>query len=101
MAPSGTCWETWSGRHSRCHPWATAPPAELPRIVLGVGAIDRGWSKVKIEPFVGDLTWARGRIPTPHGDLHVGWTRDEPGIALDVDVPDGVVADIYQRHLSA
>jgi hypothetical protein len=110
MASSGTCWETWSGRHSRCHPWATAPTAELPRIVLGVGAIDHGWSSVQIDPYVGDLTWARGRVPLPHGELRVAWTREEAGIAMDLDVPDGVVADVrgerlpagaHQRHLSA
>lgn len=99
MAPSGTCWETWSGRHSRCHPWATAPTAQLPRIVLGVKGIERGWSKVHIDPFVGELTWARGRIPTPHGEMAIAWTRDEAGIALEVDVPDGVVAELRGGEL--
>jgi alpha-L-rhamnosidase len=99
MAPSGTCWETWSGRHSRCHPWATAPTAELPRIVLGVNAIERGWSKVHIDPFVGDLTWARGCVPTPHGDMRVSWSRDEAGIALDLNVPDGVVVELRGGEL--
>jgi alpha-L-rhamnosidase len=99
MAPSGTCWETWSGRQSRCHPWATAPTAELPRMVLGVAPTMPGWTKLRIDPYVGDLTWARGRVPIPHGVIGVSWIRDDAGVALEVDLPDGVVAELRDGEL--
>jgi len=109
MATSGTCWETWSGRQSRCHPWATAPTAELPRIVLGVAQLEPGWGRFHIDPFIGDLAWARGRVPTPHGIVGVSWNRDDTGIAVEVDVPEGAVAELrdgeqlgagtHSRHL--
>lgn len=94
MAASGTCWETWSGRQSRCHPWATAPTAELPRIVLGVAPLEPGWSKLRIDPFLGDLAWARGRIPTPSGVVGVSWRRDDTGALAEIELPEGVVAQL-------
>ena len=92
MVESGTCWETWSGRHSRCHPWSTAPTAELPRILLGVRPIVRGWSKVRIDPVAGGLDWARGRVPTPRGAIGIGWTREDAGLRLELDLPAGIQA---------
>ena len=92
MATSGTCWETWSGRQSRCHPWATAPTAELPRIVLGLAPAAPGWAQARIDPYPGDLAWARGRVLTPNGVIGVSWTRERQALALEVDVPQGIVA---------
>lgn len=92
MVESGTCWETWSGRQSRCHPWATAPTAELPRIVLGVAPTAPGWSMLGIDPYVGNLSWARGRVPTPHGVVGVSWVRTDSDLAIEVEVPAGVTA---------
>lgn len=94
MTESGTCWETWSGRHSRCHPWATAPAAELPRIVLGAEPGAPGWTRVRIDPFTGDLAWARGRVPTPRGVIAVSWSRDARGMDLEVELPEGMAAEL-------
>jgi hypothetical protein len=91
MASSGTVWETWSGRHSRCHPWAAAPTAALPRLVLGVRPRGTGGRHVAVRPaFVGD--WARGRVPLACGDLAVAWQREGTRIELQVTVPPGVEA---------
>ena len=94
MAESGTCWETWSGHHSRCHPWSTAPTAELPRILLGVRPLTPGFARVRIEPYPGALTWARGRVPTSHGTIGIGWTREGAGLRLELDLPAGVQAEL-------
>lgn len=94
MAESGTCWETWSGRQSRCHPWAAAPTVELPRVILGAAPLEAGWRTVRIDPFISDLAWARGSIPTPHGAIAVEWSRHDRGIALELDVPDGMTAEL-------
>ena len=92
--PGGTCWETWSGRHSRCHPWATGPTAELPRILLGVRPLAPGFSRVRIEPYPGTLTWARGRVPTPRGEIAVSWTREGAELALETEIPAGITAEL-------
>lgn len=94
MADSGTCWETWSGRHSRCHPWATAPAAELPRILLGVEPAEPGWGRVRVAPFFGDLAWARGRVPTPHGVIAASWSRSGDNVDLEMELPVGTTAEL-------
>ena len=101
MAETGTCWETWSGHHSRCHPWSTAPAAELPRMLLGVRPIVRGWSNVRIDPVTGGFDWARGRVPTPHGVIHIGWTREDAGLRVELDLPAGIRADLPSGALVA
>ncbi|HEY65698.1 MAG TPA: alpha-L-rhamnosidase, partial [Caldilineae bacterium] len=38
------------------------------------------------------LTWARGRFPTPHGEIAVAWERSEGRFELTVGLPQGVEA---------
>jgi len=47
-----------------------------------------------IRPRVCDLAWAKGKVPTPHGDVEVAWTWAENKIALNVTVPPGTQADV-------
>jgi hypothetical protein len=78
-------------RHSLCHGWATGPTAWLSRHVLGVEPLEPGFKKVRIEPHLGDLEWARGTVPTPHGPITVHHTRRADGtVASSVKAPAGV-----------
>jgi hypothetical protein len=40
-----------------------------------------------VVPHPGDLTWAEGRVPTPHGDLTASWRSTNDGFALRVTAP--------------
>ena len=68
-----TFWELWdvtdpqAGSPSRCHAWSASPLYHLSEQVLGVQQIDPGWRRAKIAPVCGDLDYARGTVPTPHG----------------------------------
>lgn len=78
-------------RHSLCHGWASGPTAWLSHHVLGVEILEPGCSKVRITPHLGDLEWAEGTFPTPHGPIRVRHERQADGsIHTDVTVPDGV-----------
>lgn len=78
-------------RHSLCHGWASGPTAWLSHHVLGVEIIEPGCSKVRITPHLGDLEWAEGTFPTPHGSIHVRHEKQADGsIHTDVTVPEGV-----------
>lgn len=95
-----SCWETYPGStvstaervtRSHCHAWSAAPAAFLPERVLGIEQREPGFARVRIDPYPGDLRWARGRIPLPTGGhLCVEWTREGDG-PLDVVVtaPEG------------
>ena len=44
-------------------------------------------------PHPGDLEWAQGRVPTPHGAVRAEWRREgDERFRLELDVPDGTVA---------
>lgn len=100
-----TCWETYPGStvstpqrltRSHCHAWSAAPAAFLPERVLGILPTAPGFRRVRIEPFAGDLAWARGRVPLPSGQtVDVAWTRGDDGV-LDVTVtaPEGVQLEL-------
>ena len=81
------CYKGW--RHSLCHGWAAGPTAWLSQHVLGVEVFDGG-SKVRLTPHLGDLEWARGTFPTPHGPLKVSHRRVNGEIETEFEVPDGV-----------
>ncbi len=72
-------------RHSLCHGWASGPAAWLSRHVLGVTPAEPGFKKVKIDPFLGDLDWAEGTIPTPTGYIKIRCDKNPDGtIKTDV-----------------
>ena len=74
---------------SFCHAWSAAPTYALPACVLGVTPLAPGFSEVAIAPQPGDLAWARGDVPTPHGIVHVEWTRADGRFTLRINLPAG------------
>ena len=59
-------------------------------------AADRrpGSRRFAVRPTLCDLTWAKGSVPTPHGDVAVSWKLGEDKLQLDVTVPAGTEADV-------
>jgi hypothetical protein len=78
-------------RHSLCHGWASGPTAWLSEHVLGIKVLEPGCTKVRIQPQLGDLQWARGTFPTPRGLIRVSHTRQPDGtIESTIETPPGV-----------
>ncbi len=77
-------------RHSLCHGWASGPTSWLSQHVLGVNVLEGG-EKVKIEPHLGDLEWAKGSFPTKYGVLKVSHKKNADGtIKTEIDAPQGL-----------
>lgn len=75
-------------RHSLCHGWASGPTAWLSEFVLGVQPLDPGCQRVRITPQLGDLAWAEGSYPTPHGLIKLRHERNSAGqIYTTVEAP--------------
>ncbi|MFJ5269855.1 alpha-L-rhamnosidase C-terminal domain-containing protein [Streptomyces sp. NPDC088358] len=102
---TGTMWENISGRDgtpglgagaSLSHGWSTAPTSALSSYVLGVRPDTAGYTSWTVQPHPGDLAWARGSVPTPHGDIGVHWTArtGEDRFTLTVDAPKGTSGTI-------
>ena len=93
-----TCWETlptagsrWPTR-SHCHAWSSAPAYALPVYVLGVKPIEPGFRRFELNPFLDDLKWASGTVPTPYGDIKVDLRREGSSLMATLTVPNGTEA---------
>jgi alpha-L-rhamnosidase len=102
---TGTMWENVAGdtgqpglgnTTSLSHGWSTAPVGALSGYVLGAQPVTAGYATWTVQPHPGDLSWAEGRVPTPHGALSVAWSS-EPGVgqfSTQVTSPGGTTGTI-------
>ena len=74
---------------SLAHPWSAGATALLTNEVLGVTPVAPGFAEWRLEPHPGDLRWAQGRVPTPHGAIRVRWMQHRGRLAVHVAVPRG------------
>lgn len=85
----GYCYQGY--RHSFCHGWAAGVTPWLSENVLGIQVLEPGCKKVKVEPHLGNLEWAKGAYPTPYGIIRVSHEKQADGtIRTKVDAPEGV-----------
>ena len=76
------------------HGWCSTPLVQMSQRVLGVEPTAPGFTTMRIRPHVGDLTWAKGKVPTPRGDVEISWKWAEGKIFLDATIPDGAEAEV-------
>ncbi len=97
MLESGTTitWEAWDQKFKPNqdwnHAWGAAPANLFPRFVLGVQALEPGWTRAVVRPYPGSLRQAEGKVPTPRGPVRVGWTAGA-SFRLTLDLPAGMAA---------
>jgi len=86
-----TTWpeEPWLAR-SFCHAWSCTPLYEYLAEVLGIKPDAPGFDRVRIEPKPFGLTWAKGHVPTRHGDIGVAWRLEAGEFRVNVALPAGV-----------
>jgi alpha-L-rhamnosidase len=94
---AGTMWELvntdgtpgFGSFTSLSHGWASTPASALPGYVLGIQPSSPGYRTWTVQPHPGDLSWAEGQAPTPHGPLAVQWGQRHGRFAVDVTAPAG------------
>lgn len=77
---------------SLAHGWAAGPTVSMTTHVLGVNPVADGFARFDVAPHPGDLRWAEGTVPTPHGDVDVAWDSSDRGFAASLTVPSGTEA---------
>jgi hypothetical protein len=102
--PSLTMWEgigadglPYEGAFtSMAHGWSTGIVPALSNYVLGVIPTGPGFSAWSVKPMPGDVTWAKGQVPTPNGPINVFWyTNADFGLFfLNVNSPAGTTGTI-------
>lgn len=89
----GTLQEFWTapaGASSRCHGWSASPTYDLTSYVLGVRPAAPGFTRAVVDPYLGPLRRASGRVPTPHGWITVSVDGD----GIEVDAPETITVDV-------
>jgi hypothetical protein len=75
---------------SDCHAWGSSPNIEFFRTVLGIDSDAPGFTKVKIEPRLGDLKNVSGEIPHPAGKLGVKYVNSGSQWNAEISLPSKV-----------
>jgi hypothetical protein len=71
------------------HGWSSGAAPVLTSFVLGVQPASPGFTTFTVTPHPGDLDFARGDVPTPHGTIHVSWRMTNGQPLVTVDAPAG------------
>ncbi|EYE90739.1 Six-hairpin glycosidase [Aspergillus ruber CBS 135680] len=84
---------------SHAHPWGAAPTYVFTEYVLGIQSVTPGFKEWAFRPALLDVevSWARGRVPTPFGTIRGGWTVDRAKGHLDLNVcaPEGTKGTVW------
>ncbi|MET3977465.1 alpha-L-rhamnosidase [Mucilaginibacter sp. UYP25] len=85
-----TTWAEYSDiatSRSDCHAWGSSPNVEFFRTVLGVDSYAPGFTKIKIEPHLGNLTNVSGEVPHPVGNVAVKYILQGGKWKININLP--------------
>jgi alpha-L-rhamnosidase len=106
MMGATTIWERWDsmlpdgsinpGEMTSFNHYALGAVADwMHRVVGGIAPAAPGYSRVRIAPQPGgDLSWAKTSLQTPHGLIQVAWEIVDGELKVDVELPEGVTAEL-------
>ncbi len=86
-----TTWAEDSGverARSDCHAWGASPNIEFFRVILGIDSDAPGFSKVKIEPHLGDIKEIGGEMPHPNGIIKVHYAKSRDKLKTVISLPE-------------
>jgi hypothetical protein len=99
--PGNTVWEATGsngdianyeqGYSSMAHGWAAGAAPALTNELVGVSPTADGFARYDVVPHPGDVEWAKGKVPTPHGAIDASWDQRDGSFTLRVDAPHGTV----------
>ncbi len=73
---------------SDCHAWSASPNYDFLATICGIEPAKPGFRSVRIAPALGPLTWAKGTLPHPQGQIQVSFKRkDAGGIEAEITLP--------------
>jgi hypothetical protein len=101
--PGATDWEKIelngvpSAVDSTAHAWGTGATSALSEYVLGVSPSAPGYATWTVMPHPGNIAWSAGNVPTPHGELGVGWRQGTKGSSfrLTLSAPHGTTGSVW------
>jgi hypothetical protein len=97
-AGTTTLWESFTPNASLCHGFSATPVYQLSRHCLGVIPEAPGFARFSVRPEPGDLEWARGAVPTPHGPIEIEWRAEAQQLKLTVRHPTECAMSVPERE---
>jgi hypothetical protein len=91
-----TTFEAPGDTRSDCHAWGAHPLYHYYASILGVRPAAMGFESVVIDPHLGPLTSAEGRLVHPRGTIDVAYARQDGRTSARIVLPDGVTACRHQ-----
>lgn len=92
---------TWAEQpeptRSDSHAWSAHPNFDLLTIVAGVRPKAPGFSKVTIEPHLGQLSRVVSSVPTPKGMIEVNYTSKTSGVSAEINLPSNVAGELIWK----
>ncbi|GAB4493274.1 MAG: hypothetical protein OHK0019_16910 [Saprospiraceae bacterium] len=83
---------------SDCHAWSASPVYEFLSTVCGINPGSPGFATVRIEPFLGDLEFAEGKMPHPRGEIKVALQKTSAsGLSAEIELPEGLSGTFYWK----
>jgi hypothetical protein len=79
-----TCTESFNSKtewktRSVAHAWSASPALYMISDVLGVKPVKPGFEEFTVSPCESKLSYAKGSVPTPYGEIHVEWHKNSCG----------------------
>jgi len=96
MLDSGTTtlWESYAPNASLCHVFSASPVHHLSANILGVRPTSPGYRSATVAISIAGLSWARGTVPTPHGNIDIDWSLLGDTLELSVHAPDSIALSV-------
>jgi alpha-L-rhamnosidase len=92
---------TWAEKpeptRSDCHAWSAHPNYDLLTIVAGIHPDAPGFTRVRIEPHLGNLRNLSAVMPHRSGEIRVNYTRGAAGWSARVQLPPGLRGSLVWR----
>jgi hypothetical protein len=74
------------------HAWVGSPTYQMSGNILGVRPLSPGFATFAIRPTTCGLSFAKGVVPSPHGDIQVDWEVKDRVFRLKTIVPENTSA---------
>ena len=84
----------YKGNQDWNHIWGAAPGNIIMRELIGVKPVSPGWNKFQIKPQLGELKWAKAKVPTIKGAVTVEYNQTGETFLMRVKVPGNTEAEV-------
>ena len=82
---------------SDCHAWGSSPNIEFYRTILGIDSDGLAFSKVKIQPHLGQMTEISGKMPHPKGSISASYKLENGKWKIQIELPKTTTGNLVWK----